>query len=216
MNLTSPTFVILHGLDGSPAGHWQKWLEEELLTRDFRVQFPDLPEKEAPELQDWLVLLHSTIVDAGPNVTVVAHSLGAVLWMQYASLSSGAAVERVLLVAPPGLSELDELGRIRGHRSVSFDRERIHFAARTNLMAGSLQDPFCRRGFADEYSRPLDITPIYLPDHFRHVNIESGHGPWPFALRWSLVGTSFVSPSHAKDPSRQIFKDYPEPSTRRK
>ncbi len=216
MNRTSPTFVILHGLDGSPAGHWQKWLEEELLARDFRVRFPDLPGKEAPDLREWMDLLHSTLDDAGPNVTVIAHSLGAVLWMQYASLSNSTGVDRVLLVAPPGLSELDELGRVRGYRSVSFDRERIHFAARSILMAGSLRDPFCRRGFADEYSRTLDITPIYLPDHFRHVNVESGHGPWPFALRWSLVGTSFAGPSQWNEPARQIFRDYPETAMQRR
>lgn len=214
MNRTSPTFVILHGLDGSPAGHWQKWLEKELVSRDFTVRFPDLPCKEAPDLREWINLLHSTLDHAGSNVTVVAHSLGAVLWMQYASLSCSTAVERVLLVAPPGLSELDKLGRVREHRAVSFDRERIHLAARTILMAGSLQDPFCRRGFADGYSRPLGITPIYLPDHFRHVNIESGQGPWPFALRWSLVGTSFGSASRANDPARRIFRDYPEPTSR--
>ncbi len=213
MRETSPTFVILHGLDGSPAGHWQRCLEEELLSRGLRVRFPDLPLKESPDLRDWMDHLHSTLCDAGPDAVVVAHSLGAVLWMQYASRPDGAAVDRVLLVAPPGLAELDELGKIRGHRAGYFHRERLRFAAKTVFIAGSLQDPYCRRGFADEYARPLAINPIYLPDRFRHVNIESGHGPWSFALHWSLVGTSFARPSSEDATDHRIFREYPEPGT---
>lgn len=215
MKETSPTFVIVHGLDGSPTGHWQRCLESELLSRGLRLRFPDLPSNESPDLRNWMDPLHSTLINAGPDAVVVAHSLGALLWMQYASTPDCAAVDRVLLVAPPGLTELDELGRVRGHRAVSFHRERLRFAAKTVLMAGSLQDPYCRRGFADEYARPLAINPIYLPDRFRHVNIESGHGPWPFALRWSLVGTSFARPSSEGESDHRIFMQYPEPGTRR-
>jgi len=192
MKENSPTFVIVHGLDGSPAGHWQRWLESELLSRSLRVRFPDLPSKAAPDLRDWIAPLHAEINEAGPDAVVIAHSLGALLWMQYASAPSCAPVGRVLLVAPPGMAELDELGKVSGHRAVSFHGDRIRLAAKAVLMAGSLADPYCLRGFADEYARPLAINTVYLPDRFQHVNIESGHGPWPFALRWCLVGTPFT------------------------
>jgi uncharacterized protein len=211
MKGTSPTFVIVHGLNGSPAGHWQRWLEGELLSLGFRVRFPDLPSREAPDLGDWIAPLHATLVDAGPDAVVIAHSLGALLWMQYASAPACASVNRVLLVAPPGMSELDELAKVTGHRSVSLLGERLRIPAKTILMAGSLQDPYCRRGFFEEYARPLSISPIYLPDRFRHVNIESGHGPWPFALRWSLVGTPFGTTTVEDNSDRHYrLAEYPE------
>jgi uncharacterized protein len=215
MKVTAPNFVILHGLDGSPVGHWQRWLEEELLYRGLRVRVPEMPYSESPDLVEWIDLLHLTIREAGPDSTVIAHSLGAVLWMQYASRPDSLAVDRVLLVAPPGMVELDELRRVRGHRAHSFHRERIHLAAKNIMMAGSLGDPYCRRGFVDEYANPLAINPIYLPDRFRHVNLESGHGPWPFALRWCLVGTSYAASLGDHDSDRSIFRAYPEPVKRR-
>ncbi len=184
----SPTFFIVHGLDGSPHGHWQRWLERELLNLGYRVQFPDFPSKEAPHLLSWIEPLHTALSEAGPDVTVIAHSLGAFCWMQYASLSHASRVGRVLLVAPPGMAELDGSHRITGHRLIPLKKERIGRAAQDILIAGSLNDPYCMRGFIDEYAVPLDLPRLSLPDRFGHVNIESGHGPWPFALYWSLAG----------------------------
>jgi uncharacterized protein len=154
-------------------------------------------------------ILHYKLVEAGPDATVVAHSLGAVLWMQYASRADRMSVGRVLLVAPPGARELDDLGRVQGHRTMSLHKERVNLAATHLRIAGSLDDPYCRRSFDEEYTRPLALNPIYLPDRFQHLNIASGHGPWPFALRWSLVGTSFVSTQKLNQPGWEELSGKP-------
>lgn len=182
----APTFVILHGLDGSPQGHWQEWLAGELNRRGHRVLTPELPDKSQPNLIDWMDELHDILRIAGPGSVLVAHSLGALLWLYYASIPMAIPLSRALLVAPPGGIDVDRLGRVVGRRALHLDRERIHEAAERVLLVGSENDPLCVWGFVSEYALPLGLPFLKLPDEARHVNLESGFGPWPFPLRWCL------------------------------
>ena len=183
---SDPYFVILHGLDGSPAGHWQIWLAAELKGRGCKVLAPDLSHKSRPDLGEWLGELHHILKSAGRGAVVVAHSLGALSWLYYASKPEAVRVSRVLLVAPPGGCDIDQTGRVLGRTRLRFDRRRIHAAADQVLLVGSGNDPLCAESFITEYALPLALPFLKLSDEARHVNIESGYGPWPFALEWCL------------------------------
>lgn len=183
---TDSSFVILHGLDGSPEGHWQMWLAAELKKRGCEVLAADLPHKSRPDLAVWLDEMHRILKTAGRGAVVVAHSLGALSWLHYASMPDAVRVLRVLLVAPPGGCDIDRTGRVLGRMNLRFDRRRIHAAADQVLLVGSENDPICTKGFITEYAVPLGLPFLRLGDEARHVNIESGYGPWPFALEWCL------------------------------
>ena len=107
--MSRPSYLILHGYQGSGPGHWQSWLAGRLRAADAMVAYPDLPDADAPPLEH------------------VAGRAGARAATRSASRRSCSATRspaccgcttrrrvagrraRVLLVAPPSLS-----GRARG------------------------------------------------------------------------------------------------------
>lgn len=189
------SFLILHGLNGSPEGHWQYWLAEELQKRGHLVSFPQLPSSESPNFLYWLSLLHLEMQAAEPGVTVIAHSLGAYLWLYYASIAGAVRAERVLLVAPPGVNEIKATGRVRGLLESELSPTRIHSASKDLLLVASEADPYCKAGVRSVYANPLGLEYLELPEWAAHVNIDSGFGPWPAVLKWSLGGakSAFLS-----------------------
>src|ERR1700712_291706 len=95
--------VILHGLNGAPGEHWQRWLAEQLTAAGREVIFPDLPNCDSPRLEEWLPALTDTLAGLpADGYDVVAHSLGAVLWLHHAvNPGNSPAPARVALVAMP-------------------------------------------------------------------------------------------------------------------
>lgn len=188
-----PETLVLHGLGGSPAGHWQAWLAQELARtkgRQGAVRFPELPSKESPNLLYWLGLLHLEVAAMGVSGTLIAHSLGAYLWLLYASLPNARPLGRVLLVAPPGANEVRASSLIRGHPTHAFDAERTGCAAREILLVGTSKDPYCPQGVCAEYARPLGLAYHELPPEAGHIHTETGYGPWPWVLEWATQDRS--------------------------
>ena len=195
-------FVILHGLDGSPKGHWQPWLAEALAADGHEVVIPTFPSPNRPDLVEWILHLHDHLVRTGPGATVIAHSLGAYLWLHYASRPGAVAAGRVLLVAPPGESEVRHSRRIIHGFQTPLSASRIRAAAREILLVGTHRDPYCKRGFVRSYAQPLQLPFIPLEDTAGHINLDSGFGAWPFALDWGHDriyddGTALVTRSAA-------------------
>jgi predicted alpha/beta hydrolase family esterase len=180
------TFIILHGLDGSPQGHWQPWLANALEKDGQRVIAPEFPNPNRPDLVEWILRLHDQLVQTGPGATIIAHSLGAYLWLHYASRQGAIPARRVLLVAPPGIPEVRRSRRIVHGFQTPLSAPRIRSAGREILLVGTHRDPYCRRGFVETYAQPLQLPFIPLEDTAGHINLDSGFGPWPFALDWAL------------------------------
>ncbi|MFM2197141.1 MAG: hypothetical protein RLZZ505_573 [Verrucomicrobiota bacterium] len=185
MSNAAHRFLILHGLNGSPEGHWQHWLAGQLLQRGHEVCFPELPNPGEPHLDRWNSVLHRELCQE-LDTTLFAHSLGAYLWLRYASGGSAFRVRRALLVSPPGRQEVAANSRINAASHIGFNAAHIRSAADEILLVGSASDPFCSAGFAKEYAIPLGINYLETPSHTGHLNIESGFGSWDFALEWAL------------------------------
>jgi predicted alpha/beta hydrolase family esterase len=161
--------LIVPGFRGSPAGHWQRhWLDldvtaEEVVQDDF----------DRPDLSAWLARLGQA-VDRRPGSVLVGHSLGALLIAHFASRNPGAPVAGALLVAP---ADADRL-------TAAFPCFRSFAGIPTaplafpSVLVASRTDPYMRfdraAGFAEAWGAGL----VDLGDA-GHVNVESGHGPWP-------------------------------------
>lgn len=179
---TVPT-VILHGINGSPEGHWQRWLAAELIGQGREVRFPELPEPDEPVLDDWkaaLVVALDGLPDDGFDV--VAHSLAAVLWLHHAVETSGSPrPARVALVAPPTADQLGALAPT--FVPVPLDIDQVRRAADGTVLVGGSDDPYCTGGIARAYGAPLKMAATVI-EGAGHLNLESGHGPWPAVLDW--------------------------------
>ncbi len=179
-----PRFVILHGWENRrPSDHWEHWLSDELAARGHEVDYPQLPEPDAPDLATWLELLDGLVTRGEREVTLVAHSLATSLWLtRLARGGSTGLVTRLALVAVPSPSMLAPT--IVG----SF----VGFAPRLEALPGVETRVF--EGEGDEYSpgglrAEFDVdpgVPVELVPGGGHLIPATGFGPWPRMLEWAL------------------------------
>jgi predicted alpha/beta hydrolase family esterase len=175
--------VILHGWQGSEPEHWQSWLADELRASEREVRYPTLPEPDFPELAAWLDALHETLAGLDDdNFDVVAHSLGAVLWLHH-TMRPGDSPRpaRVALIAPPSPSTT--IPEIAAFFPPPLDIDAVRRAADGTVLVGSDNDPYTPEGIAAAYGGPLKIATTVLPDA-GHINFGAGFGPWPAVLDW--------------------------------
>jgi predicted alpha/beta hydrolase family esterase len=175
--------VVLPGWQGSGEGHWQTWLEEQLTEAGRLSHRPDFADLGQPVLDDWLSALRATLAELpADGFDVVAHSLGAVLWLHHvAEPGDSPRPARVLLVAPP--SPRTAIPEIAAFFPPPMDIDTVrHGADGTALVAGD-DDPYLPEGIADAYSRPLKIATTVI-ENGGHLNIAAGYGEWPAVLSW--------------------------------
>jgi predicted alpha/beta hydrolase family esterase len=170
-----PSYLILHGYQGSGPGHWQTWLAGRLRSTEAAVYYPDLPDADAPSLHAWLDALERELAAIGEPPIVICHSLACVLWLHHAA-AGGADAERVLLVAPPSVSGVpDELAGFFPVPAVELPNARL---------VCSDDDPYCPEAGHQLYPGPADVLPGQ-----GHVNPDAGYGPWPAVEAWAREGT---------------------------
>jgi predicted alpha/beta hydrolase family esterase len=192
---TVPT-VLLHGWEGSGPDHWQTWLAGQLRAADREVRYPDLPDADVPVLDPWLAVL-STTLDGLPDdgFDVVAHSLGAVLWLHHvAAVGDSPRPARVALVSPP--SPQTTIPEIASFFPVRLDIDVVRHSAGGGgpargevaggggtVLVGSDADPYTPEGIAAAYGLPLKMPTTIIPGG-GHLNPEAGYGEWPAVLDW--------------------------------
>jgi uncharacterized protein len=180
------SFLILHGLaNHRQPDHWQFWLAARLADRGHQVVYPSLPEADAPAYADWDRVLREqlALLAAGERV-VVCHSLACMLWFHSAaSLAGTQQVDRLLLVSPPATQQLPPEAAEFGLPAL--DPSGVRASVRGEIcIACSDNDPYNPGGgAADFYAAPLGLEVTMFPGA-AHINPDSGHGPWPFALDW--------------------------------
>src|SRR3954449_9839687 len=95
--------VVVPGWNGSGEGHWQTWLEQRFAEDGRPTVRPSFADVDHPNLAEWLDALRAVLADLpADGYDVVAHSLGAVLWLHHvADPGDAPRAARVVLVAPP-------------------------------------------------------------------------------------------------------------------
>jgi uncharacterized protein len=178
-------YLILHGMEGNSAEHWQEWLKLRLSDRGEVVHAPDLPKPYNPRLAEWLETLRAELDrrSAGERV-VICHSLACALWLHHAvSALPSQRVDRVLLVAPP--SPALSLPEVRGFVPAPIDPSATRQAAVDTRIAYGSNDPYCPEEADGAYVQPLGVDADRIDDG-GHLNTEAGYGPWPSLERWCL------------------------------
>lgn len=158
--------LIVPGLRNSGPTHWQSWFETQLAdTR--RV---DQADWERPRIAEWSARVREEIDAAGEAVWIVAHSFGCL-----ASVS--AAFERqdrilgALLVAPADPQRFGE--------ATECLEEKLQFPS---LVVASTNDPWVRASAAEYWAGQWGSAHLSIGEA-GHINVDSGHGPWPEGLR---------------------------------
>ena len=175
--------VIVPGWQGSGEGHWQIWLRDQLAAAGREVRWPDFADLDYPLLADWVTTLRDTLrglPDDGYDV--VAHSLGAVLWLHHVATASDAPrAARVALIAPP--SPTTTIPEIAAFFPAPVDVDTVRHAADGTVLIAGDDDPYIPEGIAAAYGLPLKIATTVIPGG-GHLNVEAGFGAWPSVLDW--------------------------------
>lgn len=172
--------LLLHGLEHHrPRNHWLWWLAEELRQRRVPVQYPQLPEPDQPDPAAWTEHALTELEMLGGGHTVIAHSLGTVLWRHLASqLPAHARPSRVALVSPPSVSVLERVAPAWASLNQGF------VDAPHTIVVGCETDPFREEPLMD-VAAALGVRSVTIPGH-GHLTAEDGFGPYPGALAWAL------------------------------
>lgn len=187
-------FLILHGWGNfRPPGHWQHELAAALRERGERVVYPQLPDAQEPNLSAWREAAAAALAEAsdgGARVTVIAHSLSAMLWLgaRPDDTGAGSSVDRVLLTAPPSPGYLRENPEVAAFAALRPTRP----AAETRIVASDA-DPCNPEGALAVYAEPLGIPLTTIPGG-GHLTPASGYGTWPSVLDWCLDPAATIVP----------------------
>jgi predicted alpha/beta hydrolase family esterase len=168
--------LIVPGWRDSGPGHWQSlWAER--YARTVRVQQDNwlLPTREA-----WVASIRRTILAQPGPVVVAAHSLGCIA-VSHLPPDAAVRITGALMVAP---ADPERRAVLADFAPVPCD-----VLPYRSIVVASSNDPYCPIRLAGAYARHWGSEFVRVPDG-GHINVESGHGPWPLggALLQSLVG----------------------------
>jgi predicted alpha/beta hydrolase family esterase len=161
--------LILPGLGGSGAGHWQTIWQAELPGAR-RVEQSDWDD---PRREPWIGALRAA-VEQLPGAVVIAHSLGCILLTHLLAEQPDARVAGALLVAPADVERpCPASDAVRRFAPVPL--QRLPFPS---MVVASSNDPFAAldraSAFADAWGS--EFVAIGLAGH---INVDAGFGPWP-------------------------------------
>ncbi|WP_350348501.1 alpha/beta hydrolase [Agromyces sp. G08B096] len=121
--------VIVHGYGATPDDHWFGWLADRLTRAGTPTTVPALPDPGSPSRERWAAATAEALGVPGPDLTVIAHSLGCLAALRHlASLREPWRLGALVLVSGfvdplPALPSLD--GFIGDGVDVSAIRDRV-------------------------------------------------------------------------------------------
>lgn len=159
--------VMVPGIDGSDAEHWQtRW---ECAGGGDRIAPASWTE---PDLTDWTNAI-STAVGSRQDAVLVAHSLGCLAVARWLG-EPGHTARAVLLVAPPDPTA-PTFPASAAPTFADFDPRPL---AVPGLVVTSTDDPYCTPEAARELSERWRLRRIDVGPH-GHLNSASNLGNWP-------------------------------------
>ena len=183
------TTLIIPGLYGSGPGHWQSWMESRIEGAQ-RVQQADWA---VASLDAWSARVGAAIDDAVGAVWLVAHSFGCLAAVAALAQRSDPEdrVAGMLLVAPAnperfgprglltsGGSSVTQTTDLKDTITALLPHRRLGVPA---VVVASSNDPWMRLTaasvWADRWGAQFECI-----GRAGHINVESGHGPWPQGL----------------------------------
>lgn len=167
-----PRLLIVPGLQGSGAAHWQSWLER----RSPGARRIRLSCWSRPDLPAWRQAIDAALSAERPGPWIaVAHSLGCLAVLQH--LLERPPAPRSGLVAALLVAPTDPLRHAAG---AALSRPVGPLSGTDLLVLASSNDPYLPTHAALPWAHVWGARLQDLGDA-GHVNVASGHGPWPFA-----------------------------------
>ncbi|WP_455482582.1 RBBP9/YdeN family alpha/beta hydrolase [Bartonella sp. B35(2025)] len=172
MKVNQLDILIVPGYKGSGSDHWQTRWERKLSTAH-RVKQAHWSK---PIREEWINEVKIAIAQAQKPVAIIAHSLG-VPTALHATIENTEKVCGAFLVAPPDIT--NEKIRPKHFKTFGpYHRGKLPFPS---VVIASRNDKFCQFQVAENLA--YDWGALFIDaGQSGHINVESGHGPWPEGL----------------------------------
>lgn len=165
--------LILPGYAGSEEEHWQARWAARLKTARIVAQ----DDWHRPDPEAWRARVAEAVAAATRPVILIAHSLGVVAAVEAAPHFPEGVVRGALLVAFPDIEAGADLPEsVRAFAPVP--RDPLPFPS---LLVASRTDPHCTYERAEDYAYAWGSALVDAGEA-GHINVASGHGPWPEGL----------------------------------
>lgn len=92
--------LIIHRWDGAPDKDWLPWVKNEFKKKSFDVSTPEMPNTEAPKIEEWVNFLAKIAVKLDENTFLIGHSIGCQAIMRYLEKIYPQKVGKIIFVAP--------------------------------------------------------------------------------------------------------------------
>jgi predicted alpha/beta hydrolase family esterase len=176
MRTSDADLLFVPGLGGSGPEHWQtRWARK--LSTGRRVEQADW---DRPSLAEWTRRIAEEVArssEAGRPVVLIAHSLGSLAAVHAAPLLEGLNVAGAYLIAPPSDAVIASVSEI-DPAFVPTPLARLPFGS---VLVASRNDPYAP--FAESQAKAEAWGSAFVDaGEAGHINMESGHGPWPEGL----------------------------------
>ncbi len=183
MKTSEIEILIVPGWSSSGPDHWQsRW--QRSLKNARRVEQADWFH---PNRDQWVSTLISTIAKAETDLPLilVAHSLGVATVVHAAARLPATSIAGAFMVAP---ADVDNAQRWPVTESYTFDAGHHGFAPLPmqalpfpSVLVASADDPYCTLARAEAMGTAWGST-VVPAGEVGHINVASGHGPWPEGL----------------------------------
>ncbi|MEO1282562.1 MAG: alpha/beta hydrolase [Pseudomonadota bacterium] len=184
MRLADLDIVIVPGWSSSGPDHWQTRWETKFKTAR-RIEQEDWLE---PKKDDWVSAIEAELRRHTTPTLVVAHSLGVIAAahaLDNLGDEAAAHVHGAFLVAPADVENADKWPVTRGQTFIDhgpgFAPIPMNPLTIPSVVIASDSDPYCSEPRAKELAQAWGASFVEAGDA-GHINVDSGHGPWPEGL----------------------------------
>lgn len=174
MKSSETDILVISGYEGAGPAHWQQRMVSKLST----ARFVEQGDWTYPSLTDAVGQLVADVQASTRPIVFVAHSVGATLVVHaMASLVQLGLADRVkggYLVVPPSELALAEFPNI-DPAFAQLPRDPLPFPS---VLVASSNDPYASLEHSADLALAWGAKMIEAGEQ-GHINIASGHGPWP-------------------------------------
>lgn len=170
MKISEIDILLIPGYGEVLDDHWMvRWANKMPTARIVRQD-----ELHNPDMNDWMERLLEDIAASTKPVVVVGHSLGSILIAHGAE----ALKDKILgayIVAPSDWEREGLVETFDGGNFVPLPKNKLPFPAH---LVASRNDPYCSYARSEELAADWG-TSLQDAGEAGHINVDSGHGPWP-------------------------------------
>ena len=181
MKTSDVDILIVPGWSSSGPDHWQSRWQRHFDTAH-RIEQDDWV---TPKRKDWTNRILQSAERANRKIVLVGHSIGVIAVAHAASQLPEEKTLGAYLVAPADVENADKWPVTEGFKFTDtksdfapIPQQALPFPA---MVIASSSDPYCELSRAQTLASQWNASFVEA-GALGHINVDSGHGPWPEGL----------------------------------